>query len=127
MGQYLIDTNVISDFFSKSYLPPAEAFIEKVIDDIPFISVMTQIESLSWVTQDIRKEQMVRDFIQKVNVIPLTSDIVEVCVKIRRAKELKTPDAIIAASAVVNNLPIITRDKNFTRIKDLQVINPFAL
>ncbi|WP_423976621.1 hypothetical protein [Kaistella sp.] len=38
---------------------------------------------------------------------------------------MKTPDAIIAATAVKNNFTLITENrKNFANIKDLKIMNP---
>jgi predicted nucleic acid-binding protein len=46
------------------------------------------------------------------------------CVKIRRNKKIKTPDAIIAATAIVHNLTLITSDTDFNNIENLHLINP---
>ena len=40
---------------------------------------------------------------------------------------MKTPDAIIAATAIVHNLSLITSDSNFNNIQDLHVIDPQTL
>ena len=52
---YLIDSNVISDYFSNSFSENAMDFLETVISVIPNISIITKIEILSWrsnITQD---------------------------------------------------------------------------
>jgi hypothetical protein len=46
------------------------------------------------------------------------------CVKIRRNRKIKTPDAIIAASAIVHNLILITSDSDFNNIQKLKIGNP---
>jgi hypothetical protein len=46
MGQYLIDTNVVSDYFSASFSDVGMEFMDAVIDAVPNISVITQIELL---------------------------------------------------------------------------------
>lgn len=43
MEQYVIDTNVISDYFSASFNDIGIQFMDSVIDAIPQISVITQI------------------------------------------------------------------------------------
>ncbi|HAH54244.1 MAG TPA: hypothetical protein DCM02_02880 [Flavobacterium sp.] len=47
--------------------------------------------------------------------------------KIRRSKKIRTPDAIIAATAIVHNLTLITNDNDFNGIQKLKTINPFSL
>lgn len=44
------------------------------------------------------------------------------CIEIRNKYKLKIPDAIIAASAIVYNLPLITSDKEFEQVKELDLI-----
>ena len=46
MEQYLIDTNVICDYLSNVIPIAQQKFIDDVVDDIPNISVITQIELL---------------------------------------------------------------------------------
>ena len=48
MERYLIDTNIVSDYFSASLPAEGLAFLESIIDRIANISVITQIELLSW-------------------------------------------------------------------------------
>ena len=47
MGQYLMDNNVISNYFSGLFNKNAMQFIANVIDEIPNVSVITEIEVLS--------------------------------------------------------------------------------
>jgi predicted nucleic acid-binding protein len=127
MGQYLIDNNVISSYFSEAFSEKAMDFLTEVIDLIPNISVITEIEALSWVNKDTSKEKIIQEFIRDVNIIPLTPAVVNECVALRRRKKIKTPDAIIAATAIVHNLSLITSDKDFNHIKGLKVIDPHSM
>ena len=127
MGQYLIDNNVISNYFSDLFPVKAINLISEVIDETANISVITEIETLSWVSDDKNKEKIVRDFIQDTNVISITPAIVARCVALRRSRKIKTPDAIIAATAMVHDLTLITSDSDFNNIPGLSIINPFAL
>jgi predicted nucleic acid-binding protein len=127
MGQYLIDNNAISNFFSAVFNAAAMNFMAEVIDDTPIISVITQIESLSWVNPDRNKEQLVKEFIQDATILELTPSVVTQCVRIRRNRSIKTPDAIVAATAIIHNLTLITSDKGFENIQGLTIIDPFTL
>ena len=127
MGQYLIDSNVISNYFTVSFPPNAMHFISDVIDEIPNISVITEIEALSWVAPDAVYETAIEEFINNANILPLTQQVVAECVRIRRSRKIKTPDAIIAATAIVNNFILLTSDTDFNRIPNLRILNPFVL
>lgn len=44
-------------------------------------------------------------------------------IKIKRAYSIKLPDAIIAATALVFDMPFITADNGFKKITELKLIN----
>jgi len=122
-----MDNNVISNYFSGLFTEKTMDFIADVIDQIPNISVITEIEALSWINPDKSKESIVQEFIQDATVLGLTPDVISEWIKIRRSKKIKTPDAIIAATAIVHSLTLITSDSDFNNIQGLQVIDPNSL
>ena len=127
MEQYLVDTNVISDYFSASLSENGLQFMDSVIDDVPNLSIITQIELLCWKT-DHGKEQKVKDFIADSVILDITSDVILHIVNIRRSKKIKTPDAIIAATALAHGFSLITNnEKDFKNIKGLKIVNPFKM
>ena len=127
MEQYLIDTNVVSGYFSASFSPAGMALIDTAIDAIPNLSVITQIELLCWKT-DAAIEQGIKEFIADSNVLNITPDVIAACVDLRKGKKIKTPDAIIAATALAYNYTIITNnEKDFVNIKGLKLLNPHKL
>jgi predicted nucleic acid-binding protein len=127
MGQYLIDNNVISNYFSGLLPEKSMRMIADIIDAVPNISVITEIEALSWVHPDKKKERIVKEFIQEANILTITPSIVHQCVKIRRGIKIKTPDAIVAATAIAHDLILLTSDFGFTNIPGLQVTDPAKL
>jgi len=124
MEHYLIDNNVISSYFAGLFSEKAVAFMANVIDQIPNLSVITEIEALSWINIDKNKEVILQAFINESNILYITPDIVHKCVSIRRSKKIKIPDAIIAATAIVHKMVLVTSDSDFSNIPGLQVINP---
>jgi predicted nucleic acid-binding protein len=121
MDQYLIDTNAVSAFFSNTISTKHSKFLDDVIDAVPNLSVITQIELLCWKTDENTARQ-VESFISDSNVFELSPEVVEICVKIRKHKKIKTPDAIIAATAIANGLILITNNKSdFDNIKGLKI------
>lgn len=127
MAGYLIDNNVISHFFASLFPEVGTEFVERVIDRTPNISVITKIEALSWISSDKAKEEVLKSFIRDAHIVPLSDDVVVKCISIRRMRKIKTPDAIIAATAIVHGLTLLTNDKDFFNIHGLDVINPYDL
>ncbi len=127
MEQYIIDTNVVSGYLSGSISNAGMDFTDSIIDAVPIICVITQIELLCWNT-DVHTQQKVKNFIDDSTVINITSEVIEACVNIRRVKKIKTPDAIIAASALAYELTLITNnEKDFANIKGLKILNPHKM
>lgn len=48
--------------------------------------------------------------------------IKEKSIDIRNNHKLKIPDAIIAATSIVYNIPLITSDKDFEKVKELDLV-----
>ena len=127
MAGYLIDNNVISNFLAGRFTKSALDFVGEIIDQTPSISVITQIEALSWVNPDKQKEAAIRSFISDAHIIPLSDEVVKKCVSIRRTKKTRTPDTFIAATAIVHDMTLLTSDNDFQGIQGLNVINPHDL
>ena len=127
MGYYLIDNNVISNYFSNAFSEKTMNFLAEVINETPNLSVITKIEALSWRNSSAAKENIVRKFVDFSNVVALSDSIVDKCIDIRRSCRMKTPDAIVAATAMASNYTLITSDADFNRIPNLKILNPFSL
>ena len=127
MGRYLIDSNVIVNFTSEKFPVKAMNFLASVIDEIPNISVITKIETLSWRSAIIQEEESVKAFVNISNIFAFSDMIVDKCIEIRRNCKIKTPDAIIAATAMVYDFTLLTSDFDFKRIPNLKILNPFDL
>lgn len=127
MEQYLIDTNAVPDYFTASFSAAGMQFMDTAIDATPNLSVITQIELFCWKT-DSATEQKVKDFISDSIVVDITPDVITQCVNLRKGKKIKTPDAIISATALAYGYTIITNnEKDFNNISGLKIITPHGL
>lgn len=127
MERYLIDTNTVSDYFSESLPNNGLDFLDEVINETPNLSVITQIELLCWETKE-HTEKKVREFINDNIIFEISDDINTRTVKIRRTNKIKTPDAIIAATALSHDFTLITNDKkDFKKVSDLKILNPHQM
>ncbi len=127
MGKYLIDTNVISHYLSATLSNAGLNLMDKAINSIPNLSIITKIELLCWDT-DENTSISVKEFIADCQVIDISNEIVAHCVVLRKGRKIKTPDAIIAATAIAYNYTLITgNEKDFLNIRGLKIINPHKL
>jgi predicted nucleic acid-binding protein len=125
--KYLIDTNVIIDYLGNRLPISGLNFMNDIIDNIPTISVISKIEVLGFATTD-ENYFILKGFIDDSCVLDLTENVIDTCIEIRKNHKTKLPDAIIASTAITNNLILITRNiSDFKNIDDLQVVDPHSL
>lgn len=119
----LIDSNIV--IYS---ILPEHSFLDSWLDraDTSF-SVITKIEVLGFPGLTDSQHERFEDLFRVASTLPLDDSVTQACIQLRRSRRIKLADAIIAATALVHNLSLITRNINdFTGISDLQVIDPFA-
>ena len=126
---YLWDTNTAIYFLQQQFPINAEKYIDSILQtNIPIISAITEIELLCWKTASENDLKVLNNFIQDATVIELEQEIKSKTAEIRKANKIKLPDSIIAATAIVYNLTIITRNTaDFKNIDGLITINPFEM
>lgn len=125
--QFIIDTNAAIDYLGGKLPPSAMAYLNDVINTTPNISVITQIEILSFTTNPTAY-QLLKDFIQECVIFDINQSIVQKTIHIRQTHKTKLPDAIIAATSIVHDLTLITRNiSDFKNIEGLQILNPYEL
>lgn len=123
----LVDTNVLIHALSGNAQASILSRIDDAIANQARYSVVTRMELLGWNghTADSRRET--EALLAQLMEIPLTPAIVALVIDIRSTITIKLPDAIIAASALVENLPLMTCNTgDFKRIAGLVVIDPFV-
>ncbi|SEO44039.1 hypothetical protein SAMN05192574_10896 [Mucilaginibacter gossypiicola] len=125
---YLWDSNTAIYFLQKQFPPVTEKLIEGLLtESLPTISAITEIELLCWKTTSDADRQLLADFINDVTIFELEKAVKLKTAEIRKTNRIKLPDAIIAATALVHELTLVTRNiKDFDQIRGLKVINPWA-
>lgn len=126
--EYLIDTNVAIEYIGEALPEKALDMLDDIIDGQFYISVINKIELLGFAGITKNEKLKFQELINAANVLDLDEDIVNSTIEIRKQYKTKLPDAIIAATALVNELIIITRNqKDFDKIEGLEVLNPYDI
>ena len=121
---FLIDSNIIIDFSAKKLAGKQNEYVAEIIDNFPQISVINKIELLGF---EVVPPQ-IKLFIDQVSIIGLDDEVVDLTIALRKEYKIKLPDAIIAATALANDLTIVTNNiKDFSNISGLQLINPYSI
>ena len=123
--KYLMDSNVIIDYLGNKLPATNSAFI----DSLPIvISVITRIEITGWYNATNQQIQKLMAFSEKAFVYQLNEEIIIQTIHIRQKHKIKLPDAIIAATAIVNKLTLITHDiDDYSVVKNLKIADSWKI
>jgi predicted nucleic acid-binding protein len=109
----VLDTNVAL-FLLRGDNSAADAiFGQRVV-----ISFITYMELLSKPGMTRAETKQVTAFVNEWPMIELDARILEEAIRLRKTYRLKIPDAIVAATALTQQIPLLTADTDFERIKD---------
>ena len=124
--KYLWDTNTAIYYLQQQFPPNAEKFIDDLLkDEQPVISAITEFELLFWKTATKEDLKVLHNFINDALVIELEQAIKIKTAEIRKVVRIKLPDAIIAATALIYDFTLLSRNlPDFEDIEGLKVINP---
>jgi len=127
--KYLWDTNTVIYFLQKQFSVSAEKYVDSTLENSkPAISAITEIELLCWKTTDEKDLKILHSFIEDAMVFELEKSIKVKTADIRKSHRIKLPDAIIAATAIIYDLTLITKNtKDFKNITNLDSVNPFEI
>jgi predicted nucleic acid-binding protein len=117
----LFDTNILIDYLSG--IPEAQREIDQYSGHA--ISIITWMEVMAGTTP--KDEKQIRAFLLTFTTLPLTEDVAERAFDLRRHRKIKLPDAIIQATAQVENRLLITRNTRDFPARDPDIRIPYKL
>ena len=128
MGQTtLLDTNIFIYLTKGGLDEPTLLRLRSATSSGFNLSVISKIELLGFAFPTTLEKEQAENFIQVSTIFMLTDDVVDKTIELRKTRKIKLPDAIIAATAIVHNLTLISRnDKDFAAIPSLRYSNPFS-
>ena len=114
--EILIDTNVVI------YAMEAHPAVKGLSLCFPAISIISEIELLGKKGISTQEAADIRTLLKGFPVISINDEIKEAAISLKQKYSIKTPDAIIAATAQSLSLTFITADKGFANIKEIDAI-----
>ena len=85
-------------------------------------SFISEVELLGYKGLSIYEEKALKSLLSDCFILNWNDKIKESTIELRRIYSVKLPDAIIAATSIVYGLPLVTADKGFSKINELDVI-----
>ena len=118
----LIDSNII--IYSTK---PEHHFLRQLIaEEAPVVSAVSYVEVLGYHRLSEQERHALEDFFAATIVLPISRNVIEQAVNLRQIRKMTLADALIAATALVHNLKLVTRNvKDYDWIANLILLNPF--
>ena len=114
---YFLDTNIIL------YLLRGDKDIASLLKQKDlYVSFITEMELLSFPKLSEAEMKMIQALLADVFILEFNSEIKKKAISLRSKYKITLPDSIILASSLFLNLPIISADKAFQKIKEIDFI-----
>ena len=114
VGKIVLDTNALVYYLQGE--EPWVQFIHDLKDLTRYASVITRLELLSKPGIPPEEEDKVLRFLSCLDIVPLDDQVERTAILLRRECRLKTPDAMIAASAITLGARLVTGDESMQRV-----------
>jgi predicted nucleic acid-binding protein len=124
---YLLDTNSLIYYFQGApQLDPVFRQIESG-KARPVVSIITEIELLGFPRLTRQDEARIQTLLSGFTVVAVDKRIAGQAVALKRRHGIKTPDAIIAATALAENACLVTRDQDLLqKVPEVRSLDPFG-
>jgi toxin FitB len=118
----VLDTNILI-YAAK---PGGERLREWLEHPAALVSIVSRIEALGFPKIPLDEKVALEDAFAALPESGLTQAIALRAISLRQRIRIKLADAVIAATALENSLPLVTRKvQDFRDIPELKLINPF--
>ena len=118
MVMTILDSNTII-YLSKKLISLDNVFVD---DEEYAISVITYMEVLGYAFTSKEEEDFIKELLSYLEIIYIDENIAKKVINIKQTNKVKLPDAIIAATAILNNATLITNDIRLKVIADLKIM-----
>jgi predicted nucleic acid-binding protein len=115
--EILVDTNIFL------YLLKGNVTIEEILQGkIIYLSVITELELIGFSKLTTKEEKSINQLLSDCKVINIDNSIKSFYSNLRKKYHLKLADAIIAATSISLGIPLITADKQFQIVSEINLI-----
>ncbi len=121
MNRAVIDTNILISWYKTGVISKSN----DLASITPVFSIITKIEALGFKEITKHETKSINKMLDTGELVYINDDIAQQTINLRQKHRIKTPDAIIAATALVNNSELWTANtSDFSNIEGLKLNNP---
>lgn len=118
----ILDSNIIISYLNNDEKIVGAIELLKEENKNLLISSITFGEALSFPELNEQKIEEIKKFLNSFVSVFVDNTISEIAAFLKRKYKMELPDAIIAATALKYNMPLLTRDRHFKKIKEIDVL-----
>jgi hypothetical protein len=116
-NKIFIDTNI------AIYLLNGDTSLAEILHSKQlYISFITQLELLGYPNLSENQIQQIDLMLENFIILDINTQIKQRTINLRKKYKIKLPDSIVAATALYVDLPLITSDKGFAKIQELNLM-----
>ena len=116
-SKIFIDTNI------AIYLLGGDSSLAEVLNHKRvYLSFISQLELLGYHGITQKQQQQIEYMLENCVIIDINNKIKQEAILLRRKYKIRLPDCIVAATALHMDLPLITSDKGFDKIEELNLM-----
>ena len=116
VNRIVLDTNAVIFLAAKGNLIP-DALREYLQEADLFVSVITEIELFAKPNLPFGEAEKLRSVLSdEISVVELTGAVKKETIALRQDTKIKLPDCIVAATAIILNVVLLTDDTQLLRL-----------
>lgn len=134
---YLLDTNTVSELRKRYRNPSVADWVKRTPDGALFISPLVIGELRKGVElarrRDARQAKALEDWLQQRviqkfadRILPVTTEVAEVWGRLNCPDPLPAIDGLLAATALVHDLTLVTRNAKDVERTGVRLLDPFT-
>jgi predicted nucleic acid-binding protein len=127
--RWLLDTNVLIDAFAGR-ADSVRAITSARTANLEWIgcSAITRLELLGFPGLSAADEQGLRNLLAQLSEAAIDHAVIERAIEIRKSVRIKIPDALVAATALIYEASLVTRNTgDFKNIPGVSVLDPATM
>jgi predicted nucleic acid-binding protein len=118
----ILDSNIIIYSVQPQYIWLARYL--QANESIVHVSLISTLEVLGFSRLLLTDKLVFEAYFSSVPILPLTDTIINEAIRLRQQRRRSLGDSIIAATALLHNLPVLTHNvADFSTVDGLQVIS----
>ncbi len=101
----ILDSNII-----YSTKPEYDFLREFIAENSPSVSAVSYVEVLGYHKLTDEEKELLEEFFDSTKILPISNEVIAKAVQLRQLKKMTLGDALIAATALVNNSVLVTNN-----------------